>query len=228
MPAVKSKLVLLNYEREWLKYIKNGTKWQPNGSHTVKGNVLLRLSENLIDHFKIPVYSGALPGPSTPKLTDVKQTSVTRHLTIDGSKKLVVNRRAHQRLSARRKGRKKTKPIRVPLGDKKTATGNQRFVTIPFPVWFNIPMIMQALGTMLAAAAADRKPESFISEGGSSYRIPYNVTPGAAPTGWKDGAWLASTLVAGVNIDDPNDPFSSPIIEVSGSSGDHDGATPPV
>lgn len=229
MPSkkVKSKLVLLNFQRTWAKYAKTGANWVKNGSQTITGNVLLRLSENLIDHYKIEVYTGAAPQPQVPKLVEVTPTQVTRHLTIAGtgtSGTKVYDRRGYKRTSSSRKGRKKTKPIRIPLGDKKTVKGNERYVTIPFPVWFSGAMIMQALGTMLANAAADRKPLNFVTAAGGRVLIPYNVTAGAPPTGWDDGAWISQSLVVGTNIDDPNDPFYSDTTEVSGSSGDHDGA----
>jgi hypothetical protein len=222
---IKSSLVLLNFQRTWSKYTKDPTgNWIKGVDQTISGNVLLRISDNLTQWFDIPLYTGALPQPAAPVLANVKLTTVTRYATLaaggTGGGTRQYTRREHQRSSSPRKGRKKTKPIRVPVGEGlKTVGGSERRVTLPFPVWFSNAMIMQACGTLFANSKADRKPLQFYTASGSRYLIPYNVTAGAPPTGWKDGAWLSATLVPGANIADPNDPFYSSVIEVSGTSG---------
>jgi hypothetical protein len=227
---VKRVAICFNFVRELAEYTLDPTTKKPVKGliKTVKGNLIAYITDNIRDHYKIAVLAAAAAatGSTTgknPQLIEVQPVSYERALTVDGTTKITISRGGYKYYKQSRAKTKRGKAVKIPLGDdRKTAKGNQRYFHFSFPEWFTVPMIMQAISTMLKDASNDRKPLTFkMAASGATYPIPYGMTMNDVPQGWDNAAWLSTTLQTEQNITN-RDKITGKDITVS-SAGDLNG-----
>lgn len=228
--------LLLNWERPRTEYeLDTATKkrkrklvdGQPVFAQA-KGNSVLYLPQSVIDWFGIAPYTGSDPAEqSKPKVITVSAHTRLIYNAIDDETGRQISVDQFERSATAGKGRK---PIGVKiLTGKLNRYKKARGVIIPFPPFFSIWMVSQALGTMLTRAGTEsspgEKPAKFQVSSGEWYPINYEA---ASSTGliapYKYGAWKSTTLIDEENVSQSGDNvFSS---NPSTSSGDPSGPNP--
>lgn len=182
------KPVLLAFTKEFPK-----TSTPAKGDEVVvTANVVLFVEEKITAYFNIPEAAlDTLPpisraiikeytykrfdGFSDTTGKDVAVTSYERGLA--GGKKVI------------------KKVVRLSHKTLKTSKDKPRTMSIRFPNFFNIPMIGQALGTMLNA----NQPDYWKLDGGGSYPF-LAAKPGLGTN--KSGAWIVAAPVTPTNAED--------------------------
>lgn len=202
-PKVDRVAINFHFVKDVTEYTKDPTtkKLTKGTSKLVTGNFLAFVPESFQSYFDIPKFTGTLDS-IMPKaeLIEIPEVSYEMKLDATGTKKVTVVRKKHQRVKNSITKQRRSKPVLLPLPDQVTSKGNPRMAQFGFPQFFTVPMIMQAVATMLESAKADRKPLFFkMADSGSTYTIPYGIGL-AVPAGWEQGAWHATTWGPESNI----------------------------
>lgn len=159
---------------------------QATGTVTVQGNVTILLAEGIIDRFNIPA-----PGAGVNIATRRRRRTYTytRFAGLAAGVVVTVPEYEYTPASKTVKGMS----ARVATGYARGA--GQRTVGIPFPGWFTIGMVNQAIGSMLRA----NQPTVWkLAKSGKTYPFVAN-TDTAVPTGATNGAWIVTTNEANIN-----------------------------
>ncbi len=158
------------------------------------GFVMLFYSAAFVDFFNVsefPITSAAGNAETLPR-AEIRARRITR-TTLDGTPRTVDYAASDRVDGGESPARKTTHPaiIQTQVG------GRNRKVHVAFPRYFTVPMMAQALGTMLKNASPDRRPQTFRTRSGRSYPIPYGAPVGSPMAGFRSGAWLVTTVPAG-------------------------------
>jgi hypothetical protein len=194
---------------------------------SVSGNSFVYLPQSVFDWFQIPPFAGTLPNSDETRRILVRshtRTIVTSAIGATTEETREISVIPFERESGAGKGGKARKRIKVQLMGLVTAKGKPRYLTIPFPPFFNRHMISQALATMFAQTSDERKPINYTpTVSKASYRIPYGADSDGLMGDWLSGAWLTtSVLVTESNISNPGGEISGSNMGAYGSSGDAD------
>lgn len=196
---VNRKPILLNWQLKTTVREKDPTtkKWvrQPSNRNSVTGDSLLYYTEALLDWFEIPAFTGAMPEAKNKRII-VSAHTRTIFKGIDDTTGTPIQVPEFEQARGQGTGGRKNRNARVNLGENRiTNKGNPRTVIFGFPPFFTIPMIAQAIGSMIRTTNDGRKPSIFqMVDSGASYKIPYNTA--AAPLdGWDSGAWIGTAFL---------------------------------
>lgn len=214
---VNRKLIVLGYSTQRMDYQKDTSgNLTPTGTaKTVTGSVPLYYSENLINYFDIPVFTGTIPEDAI-KFVNIGQFSYQRYDSPTDTAGRLITVRSHTKAVGNRSQKVKQISAVVPL-DSLTGRGKARTISLAFPYWFNVQMILQAVGSMIRSTT--HKPNFVRLPSGIKYPVPYN-TATAPLTGFEHGAWITNTWIAGNNEDnlDSVPSTSQPVIGSSGQT----------
>jgi hypothetical protein len=159
---------------------------------TVTANVILFIDEAITGYFNIPE-ADVTTLPNATRAV-IKEFTYKRYSDIADTTGTDITVSSFERgLGGGKKVIKKC--VRLPHKTLKTGKGKPRTMSIRFPNFFNIPMISQALGTMLKT----NEPSTWKIDRGGSY--PFLVQAAGIST-YQSGAWLVSTPVTPTNADD--------------------------
>lgn len=164
----------------------------PSGNVQVKANAILLINEKIVDRFNIPKPTAAIGGGG---VTEIAPFSYTRFSDLDDTTGQLISVPGYEKSAPVSKG---GITVRFGTGLFATATRRERTCSIKFPGFFTIPMISQALGSMLKT----REPNSWsLDRTGKSYPFVPNASTDVF-AGRKNGAWCVTAPIAAVNADD--------------------------
>lgn len=196
---VKREPVILRYSYKGTEYTRTrgagGAITVAKSPKTFVGDVTLYYAKKLIDFFNIPTYSGGQQtiqeGISDSDFYTVEAFTRERFAAIDGSgTQISVRKHMRARPDNSSLAANRRRPAIIRLGDRKTAKGTPRTITLSFPLFFNGIMISQAIGSMMANATPEKKPIYWYTEAKNAHRVIYGVT-GVIPVA-DCGAWLTN------------------------------------